>query len=910
MASRPDTKQGYTAASGPAAAASVNESKPPAGGETFPTPNADDAFIGRVLSHYRLEERLGAGGMGLLYRTTDLKLGRAVAVKLLARHLVSDETAKARFVREARAASALDHSNIATVHDIGEEDGELFIVMALYDGETLKQRMEKGRLPVDEAVGILRQVVLGLEAAHRAGIVHRDIKPANILRTSSGTVKILDFGVAKLLGDSQAQMTQAGQAVGTVLYMSPEQLRGEPLDARSDLWSVGVVAYELLAGVSPFQTDSSAAAIARILHEEPSSLSAVPGVPDSLGQLVSELLRKNPVERPQSASEVLRRLEHPDSASRTEPPQGPAHASRRRVRWWTALGLAAGLLLATAVGWSLRTRISKQPADPDRSIAVLPFASLSTGEENAYFAQGFHDELLRQIGTIGDLRVISRTSVLQYKDSAHNLRQIAQALGVSSIVEGSVQRAGNRVRVEAKLIDARSDRQMWAARYDRDVTDVFAIQTAVAEEIAGALDARLSAAQKALIERKPTQSAEAYDLYLRAQEYARRPGYGPTNLGIAEQLYQKTLQADPSFALARARLAYVRLAKYWFVPGTPEGLVEQAREDAEQSLRLQPDLPDGHLALGLYHYWGRRDYDRALNEFEIARSGLPAEAINAIGWVLRRQGKFDQAIRNQQQSIRLDPRSPLPFFGLGLSLLWNRRYEEAERVLERALTIAPDFADAHMLRAFVHEAWKGDTDFAKAALSATRGRLDTRGSITAQEWLGRLLEHNPREALSFLDSVEFETLTANFAVYPKAFFYALAHEALGDAARARGEYEKALPLLQAEIDKNKNPSGARQLIVLARIYAGLGRKEDALREATRAVALLPISKDAFLGSDIETDRAGVEARVGETGSAVEHIRELLKIPCPLSPALLRIDPRWAPLRDDPRFRKLAELDPK
>src|SRR6266849_3488441 len=309
--SRPETEQGNSAGGGPATATSVNESKPAA--------NAKDAFIGRVLEHYRLEERLGAGGMGLLYRATDLKLKRAVAVKLLARHLVSDETAKARFVQEARAASAIDHPNIATVYDIGEEDGELFIVMALYDGETLKQRMEKGRLPLDEAVGILRQVVLGLEAAHRAGIVHRDIKPANILRTSSGTVKILDFGVAKLLGESQAQMTQAGQTMGTVLYMSPEQLRGEPLDARSDLWSVGVVAYELLAGVSPFQTDSSAAAIARILHEEPSSLSAVPGVPDSLGQLVSELLRKNPVERPQSASEVLRRLEHPDSASRTEP---------------------------------------------------------------------------------------------------------------------------------------------------------------------------------------------------------------------------------------------------------------------------------------------------------------------------------------------------------------------------------------------------------------------------------------------------------------------------------------------------------------------------------------------------------------------------------------------------------------
>src|SRR6516164_5025861 len=278
-------------------------------GDKRPVSNAIDPLTGRVLSHYRLDERLGAGGMGVLYRATDLKLGRAVAIKLLARHLVSDEAAKARFVREARAASALDHPNIANIYEIGEEDGELFIAMALYEGETLKQRLEKGGLGVEEALDVLRQVALGLEFALRADIVHRDIKPANILITSTETVKILDFGVAKLVSDSQTQtMTQAGQAMGTMLYMSPEQLRGESVDARSDLWSFGVLAYETLAGVSPFQTDSSAATVVRTLHEEPPSLATVPGVPDWLAQLVSRLLRKEPAERLPSASDVLVRL--------------------------------------------------------------------------------------------------------------------------------------------------------------------------------------------------------------------------------------------------------------------------------------------------------------------------------------------------------------------------------------------------------------------------------------------------------------------------------------------------------------------------------------------------------------------------------------------------------------------------
>src|SRR5262249_40289931 len=479
----------------------------------------------RTLAHYQVRSLLDRGGMGEVYLAEDLRLGRPVAIKLLARHLIRDETAKARFLREARAASKLDHPSIATVHDIGEQDGELFMVMALYEGETLKKRLERGALPVEEALGVLRQVAQGLEAAHRAGIVHRDIKPANVLVTSAGTAKILDFGLAKLISDSQGQtMTQAGQVMGTPLYMSPEQLRGEAVDWRSDLWSLGALAYELLSGVSPFQTNSSQATVSRILNDEPPSLASVPGVPGWLAELVSQLLRKNPAERPQSASELLRRLEQGDSASRTELRTGPVTTrEQRRAPRWTPLVVVAALLVAGTALWAARSIIANRGADADRSIAVLPFSNLSPGEENAYFAQGFHDELLRQVATIGDLRVISRTSVLQYKEGGRNLREIAAALGVSSIVEGSVQRAGTRVRVEASLIDAGRDRRIWGDRDGRDVTDVFAIRTAGAEEIARALHARLSAAQKAQIGRKPTQSAAAYDLYLRGLEYANRP---------------------------------------------------------------------------------------------------------------------------------------------------------------------------------------------------------------------------------------------------------------------------------------------------------------------------------------------------------------------------------------------------
>src|SRR5262249_25645625 len=402
------TQQGGTAGTG-----GVSDSSTPRPGDTRPVSSSTDPFVGRVLSHYRLEERLGAGGMGVLFRGTDLKLGRAVAIKLLARHLVSDETAKARFIREARAASALDHPNIATIYEIGEEQGELFIAMALYEGETLMQRLERGRLGVKESLEVLRQVTLGLDAAHRAGIVHRDIKPANILIASIGTVKILDFGLAKLVSDSQTQtMTQAGQAMGTILYMSPEQLRGESVDVRSDLWSLGVLAYETLSGVWAFQSESSASTAIRILNDEPASLATVPGVPDWLAGLVSQLLQKNPVERPQTTSEVVRRLEEGRPSSSDRPQLGKNLADQagtppRGMRLALLLVGIGVLAAAPGLGWYFffrsDTRIvarrdgeSARATEP-KSIAVLPFVNMSGDKENEYFSDGMTEELINAL---------------------------------------------------------------------------------------------------------------------------------------------------------------------------------------------------------------------------------------------------------------------------------------------------------------------------------------------------------------------------------------------------------------------------------------------------------------------------------------------------------------------------------
>src|SRR5262244_2281892 len=608
---------------------------------------------------YITEGELGRGGMGRVYVARDSKLGRTVAIKFLAHHLVSNEAAKARFVREARAASALDHPNIATVHDICEQNGELFIVMALYDGETLKRRLEKGPLAVDEAVGILRQVLLGLEAAHGAGIVHRDIKPANILVTSKGTVKILDFGLAKLVSDSQAQtMTETGQAMGTVLYMSPEQLRGQAVDSRSDLWSFGVLAYELLAGTSPFQTESSAGTVARILNDEPPSLATVPGIPDWLAQLVSELLRKNPAERPQTASEVLRRLGAgepapsfsakplPIAAVSSPPTSGPAGVAtepahiaswfaelkRRRVfraligygiaafavlqiiepvmhglHWpetvlsYVVAALAAGfpvvitlawifdvkagrvertalaaagtglrgvrlalllagigvLAAAPGLGWyfffrsdtRIVARKDGQPAGAAerKSIAVLPFVNLSSDKENEYFSDGITEELINALANIDGLRVAARTSTFAFKGTNPSIRKVGEELNVGAVLEGSVRREGNTLRVTAKLVQVSDGYHLWSKSYDRELKSVFALEDDIARSIADALQRKLVAVKAA------TANLDAHDLYLRGLYFLNRRT-APALVKAAEY-FEQAIAQDPRYALAYVGLA-------------------------------------------------------------------------------------------------------------------------------------------------------------------------------------------------------------------------------------------------------------------------------------------------------------------------------------------------------------------
>ncbi len=397
-----------------------------------------DRFVGSTLSHYQLEEVVGRGGIGVVYRAKDIKLGRSVAVKVLSRGFATSDDARARFLREARAASALDHPNIATILEFGEQDGEQFIAMPLYEGETLKERLEGGPLEVLEAAQIVGQIATGLDAAHRADIIHRDIKSANIFLTRNETVKLLDFGLAKLISSSAGQsVTKAGEALGTLLYMSPEQLRGDPVDQRSDLWSLGVVAYEMVAGANPFQTDSNAATAVRILNEDPPSLSAVPGVPGWYAELVARLLKKHPGDRLQSAAEVLDLL-HRAGVSTVSPSSSGASSGKVRgvskvsagfpvasqKRWWVLL---AGALAVACAGAFLYARLKAQPGI--RSLVVLPFMNVTANAEMDYLSEGIAEDLINSLSEIPELQVIARTTAFQYKGKEQDVQKFGRDAG-------------------------------------------------------------------------------------------------------------------------------------------------------------------------------------------------------------------------------------------------------------------------------------------------------------------------------------------------------------------------------------------------------------------------------------------------------------------------------------------------
>jgi serine/threonine protein kinase/Flp pilus assembly protein TadD len=715
-------------------------------------------MIGRIISHYKILSKLGEGGLGVVYRAEDSKLGRPVALKFLLSQLTQDVEAKERFINEARAASSLDHSSICTIYEIGKtEDDQLFIAMALCEGESLKAKIANGPLDVEDAVGIAAQVAAGLARAHGKGIFHRDIKPSPIMVTSDGDVKIVDFGLAVLAG--QARLTRTGTTSGTAAYMSPEQARGEALDHRTDIWSLGVVLYEMLTGLLPFKGEYEPALIYSILNDKPAPMSSLrPGVPRELDRVVKKALAKNQGDRYQNVTDLLADLQ----AFAVGQTRGAQQRSRARPT---------------------RTR---QTTQRKRSIAVLPFRSLSDSKEDEYFSDGTTEDIITQLSKISELRVISRTSIMRYKQTQKSIPEIGRDLGVGTILEGSVRRAGDRVRVVAQLLDAHTDEHIWAETYDREMKDVFAIQSDVAEKIATALRAELSPVEKERIERKPTESTEAYSDYLKGRFYWNKRTEDDIRRAI--EYFNRAIEKDPRYAVAYAGLASACavLSPY---AGLPQNeTMPKAEAAARRALELDPTLAEARAVLGTIRQDWSWDWVGAESEYKRAIELDPNYPTTHLWYsnMLCDRGRFDEALAESELAQDLDPLSLVISSSVGSVLFYMRQYDKAIEQCRKTIELDPDFPLAHYALGAVYEA---QGKFDEAIAEVRKARMLGYDNPFAQGLLGCCYARSGKrnEAAEILN----ELLQSSEQGRAASYGIALVYHGLGDKGKAFEWLERA-----------------------------------------------------------------------------------------------------------------------
>jgi serine/threonine-protein kinase len=878
----------------------------------------------RVFGRYTLVKVLGRGGMGIVWLARDEELERNVALKFLPDLMIQDRALLDQLKHETKRSLELTHPHIVRIHDFVHDERFGCISMEYVDGETLSNlRAEKERrvFEPDEIATWISQLCDALDYAHNhAKVVHRDLKPANLMVNQKGDLKITDFGIARSLADSASRLTTEQGRSGTLVYMSPQQLSGEHGTHLDDIYSLGATIYELLTSKPPFYSGNVDRQICeRIpppMTERRNELDIEPAsVPPVWEDAVAACLAKDPSQRPQSSVEIAQRLQLPSGRATTRTIPGK---SRNKKALLIGLVVTAGVLALAAVYLGVSNQnpktVSHAPVIPEKSIAVLPFENRSEEKANAYFADGVQDEILTDLAKIADLKVISRTSVMHYRNTTvRNLREIAQQLGVSHILEGSVQRVANHVRVNAQLIDARNDAHLWGQSYDRDLADVFAIQSEIANMIANQLQAKLSAGERVAIEKPPTTDLTAYDVYLRAKVLfagTSDPTYSKEKLSQAARLLDEAVARDPHFLLAWCLLAKVHCEIYFQGHDHTPARLELANAAVQIALRLQPDAGEAHFALANYYYHGFRDYGRARTELAIARRTLPnnAQVFEYTGYIDRREGHWEKATRNLERAVELDPRNFFTLHQLAPTYHYLRRYADEARTLDRALTIVPGDPLTRILRAEVALDWRADIKPFQTVL-ATLIAEDPSVAPGVDHPNYAICERTAAAAARLLTNYPRDGVVTDYGVnFPHAYWEGVVELWQGDPAKAQA----ALTTARSEVEKTveKQPDFAGALSLLGMIDAGLGRKDKALREGRRACELLPIPKDALDGVSLAVNLAKIYAWIGEKDLSIEQIAAVERVPNDLSYGLLKLDPIWDPLRGDPRFEKIvASLAP-
>ena len=876
---------------------------------------------------------LGRGAMGVTYRAVDRVLHRPVALKVIqlgatpTRDSDWSNALRERFLREARAAAALRHANIAGVFQFGAADksGRCYYAMELVEGETLEARVRRdGPLDTGTTLEVASQVAAALVAAAHRGLIHRDLKPSNLMLTDGGPgakleVKVIDFGLAKAAVTAGETDLTHGGFVGTPAFASPEQFERQPVDARTDIYSLGVTLWYALTGRVPFVGKT----LEELRHHParmrlPVEQLTAKKVPPAFVALLCAMLAEDPAHRPASARELATALENCrlPGADRGRPlPNG-----RKPVTATTfALLLALGAVLAGTglVWWASRRPQPTAPTPaakavpavvpsviPEKSLAVLPFDNFSEDKDSAFFADGVQDEVLTDLAKVTDLKVISRTSVMPYKDPAKrsNLREIGQNLGVAYVVEGSVQRAGNKIRVNVQLIDARTDAHRWADRYDRDLADVFAIQSEIAQDIADELRTNVSPAEKAAISEHPTANLAAWALYTEAQGifvWNDSRGADKSTARKAE-LLREAIQADPDFALAYCLLAKVQ-CDFMGDDGDSTHLA-QAKQAAETALRLRPNMGEAHRELARC-YLHAEEYDRARNEVAIARRLLPndAEALRIAAETETHQNRWEDALATMQKAFGLDPNDGEVSYHLIDICRDMHRYDLWEQTLKK-ITATRGLSDEWITLSRAElDLSIGDLAAAQRDIAKVPMDFHPTGEIMGARYF---------IAFAGRDYAEAERVTAtNKDPAYVGWIGGLTAHYRGDEKKAQAVFAAARTRLDA--DQGDRPKDADFFTSASRLDAGLGRKDEAIREARKAVELTPSAQDTGGDLGYAWNLAAIYAYTGEPDLAVDQLEIITKLPGGPSYGYLRFDPRWDSLRKNARFNALlASLVPK
>ena len=901
-------------------------------------------MIGRTLNHYRILEPLGSGGMGQVWLAQDEKLHRKVALKILPPSVGDNPERRSRFEREARAVAALNHPNIVTIYSVEEAGGIHFITMELVAGKTLSASippsgMDLGSLltaaiPLTEAVG----------AAHELGIVHRDIKPDNVVVSDRGVLKVLDFGLAKLTDDAPqdissaptALVTAEGRIVGTVAYMSPEQAEGKAIDARSDVFSLGVTLYQMATGRRPFAGETSLSTLTAILRDTPAPINDVnPALPADLSRIISRCLAKSPGARFSSAQDLSHELavlkeeslsgDRPAArgAGRTAPPEGSSGVRRTVL---IALG-AVALLLAVTIG---RVVLGPPGADPETPsttppgiapptvpevpippgahaghpgaglpttrIVVLPFKNLGLADD-AYFAAGMTEEITSRLAGVPGLAVISATSAMRYADSNATVREIGGELQVSHVLEGTVRwdkgaTDGGRVRVTPRLIRVDDDTQVWTDRYDRAIAGIFAVQSEIASEVVEQLGVSLGAAAQKSLDAMPTRNMEAYQEYLKGIRLMEMT-LNPDAKGAVEHL-TKAVTLDPGFVEAQAKLSKAHTYMYHVGLDHTEDRLVLGREAADRAMAIAGDRAEPLVALGYYYYWGRRDYERALATFEKAAAGRPpsADVLAAVSYIKRRQGRWDESIEGLEAASKLDPANDDILGNLWESYIRTRDFESAEGMCPQL-----GVKDKEMLA------------LCRTRILAATGAFDEAESLLkpfekpdipfvyVARWGLATIRGRHEEALRWASLME-----AGVEGPPPELMTAWSNHYLGREEEARRSFDKVAAAMNERLKRGQDPD-ARQF--LAQAYAGLRRKEDALREATLAADMVSLTRDAMDGPSYLENLAEIYAIFGEKERALELIDQVLDVPSELTVQVFEHMPVYDTLRDHPRYQEIV-----